>query len=96
VLSQRLTGETIDSPTNAAAIYQLAEKRGFFVREDWRRLQPYFINLLHSSRMTGSPFSGYLQPAFDDDCGMFLWTGKYLAGLDGVGIKEFGPEDYTI
>jgi CRISPR-associated endonuclease/helicase Cas3 len=96
VLSQRLTGETIDSPTAAAPIYEAAKNRGFFVREDWRRLQRYFINLLHSSRKPGSAFTGYVQPAFDSDCGMYVWTGKYLAGLDGVGIKEFGPEDYTI
>jgi CRISPR-associated endonuclease/helicase Cas3 len=95
VLNQRMTGTNDDSPTKAKAIYDAAQKRGFLVREDWRRLQPYFINLLHSSRFQ-LPFSGYLQPAFDSDCGLFLWTGKYLAGLDGVGIKEFGPEDFTI
>ena len=50
VLNQRLTGANDDSPTAAKAIYEAAQRRGFLVREDWRRLQPYFINLLQSSR----------------------------------------------
>ncbi|HVC92057.1 MAG TPA: hypothetical protein VND64_00110 [Pirellulales bacterium] len=93
VLSQRRTGEAADSPTDAGAIYDTAKGRGFFLRDDWRRLQPFLINLLHSSR-DRPPFSDYLVPAFDPDCGLYLWTGKYLTGLDGVGIQEFGPEDY--
>ena len=94
VLRQRLTGQTFDSPTDANAIYEAANGRGFFVREDWRHLQPFIINLLRSSRKPGTPFSGYLENAFDHDCGLALWTGKYSAGLDGVGIQEYGPEDY--
>ena len=95
VLSNRLTGEKEDSPTDASEIYEAAKKRGFFVREDWRRLQPYIINLLKSSR-SQSPFSENLVSAFDPDCGLTLWSGKYLAGLDGIGIKEFAQEDYMV
>ena len=94
VLNRRLHGDTADSPTEANDIYNDAKRRGFFVREDWRRLQPHMINLLKSSRFQ-PPFSSHLDAAFDPDCGLTLWNGKYLAGLDGIGIKEFGPEDYV-
>ena len=95
VLSQRLNGETEDAPTLANEIYETAKKRGFFVREDWRRIQPYILNLLKSSR-SQPPFNDCLVPTFDPDCGLTLWTGKYLAGLNGIGIKEFGQEDYMV
>jgi CRISPR-associated endonuclease/helicase Cas3 len=95
VLSQRLTGETVDSPTDAAAIYEVAKNRSFFLREDWRHLQPYFINLLQSSRFR-PPFNEFISAALDDESGMSIWTGNYLGGLNGVGIVPLGPEDYIL
>ena len=95
VLKQRLTGANDDSPTPADAIYEAARRRGFFVREDWRRLQPYFINLLQSSRFR-PPFNEFISPAFDPESGLSIWTGKYLGGLAGVGIIPLGLEDYLV
>ena len=95
VLNQRFTGAPVDSPTPAAEIYEAAKRRGFFVREDWRRLQPFFINLLQSSRFR-PPFNEFISPAFDPDCGLSIWTGNYFGGLGGVGIVPLGTEDYII
>ena len=95
VLKQRLTGINDDSSTPAEAIYEAAQRRGFFLREDWRRLQPYFINLLQSSRFR-PPFNEFISPAFDPDSGMSIWIGNYRGGLDGVGIVPLGPEEYIV
>lgn len=90
VLNQRFTGDPEDSPTPAAEIYDAAKRRGFFVREDWRRLQPYFINLLIGSR-NRSPFLENLrQCEFAPDCGLYVWKGIYRGGLDGFGISFEG------
>jgi CRISPR-associated endonuclease/helicase Cas3 len=90
VLNQRFTGAPVDSPTPAAEIYEAAKRRGFFVREDWRQFQPYFINLLIGSR-NRPPFQENLrQCEFDPDCGLYVWTGLYRGGLDGFGISFEG------
>lgn len=90
VLNQRFTGAPVDSPTPAAEIYEAAKRRGFFVREDWRHLQPYFINLLFGSR-NRPPFQENLRPCeFDPDCGLYVWKGLYRGGVDGFGISFEG------
>jgi CRISPR-associated endonuclease/helicase Cas3 len=95
VLSQRISGVPDDSSTPAAEVYEAARRRGFFVREDWRRLQPFLINLLQSSH-SRPPFNEFISPAFDSESGLWIWTGTYLGGLDGVGIAPLGTEDYIV
>ena len=95
VLSQRISGVPDDLSTPASEVYEAARRRGFFVREDWRRLQPFLINLLQSSQ-SRPPFNEFISPAFDSESGLWIWTGTYLGGLDGVGIAPLGTEDYIV
>jgi len=94
VLSQRLDEQNVDFEI-PKDIYEAAGQRGFFVREDWRHLQPYIINLLHSSR-SRPPFNEFITPAFDPESGLFVWMGNYLGGNSGVGIIPLIPEDYIL
>ncbi len=86
----------IPEDAEAKAVYERAERRGFFVREDWRALQPYIINLPRHSTQR-SPYRENLMPSFDPDCGLYLWYGGYSGGTGGVGITFDGlsPEDYA-
>ncbi len=94
VLNQRIDHETIDFD-KPMQIYERAKARGFLVREDWRQLQPYIINLLHSSRTHGE-FNEFITEAIDVDSGLYLWAGNYLGGKGGVGLMPLIPEDYLI
>jgi hypothetical protein len=91
---QRLGEQNVDFAI-PRMIYEAAQQRSFFVREDWRRLQPYVINLLRSSR-SQPPFNEFIIPAFDPESGLFVWTGNYLGGSGGVGIIPLIPEDYIL
>ncbi len=94
VLGQRLGEQNVEfeKPKN---IYEAAKQRGFFVREDWRQLQPYIINLLQSSRSQPT-FSEYITPAFVAESGLYIWVGNYIGGSGGVGIVPLIPEDYIL
>jgi CRISPR-associated endonuclease/helicase Cas3 len=94
VLSQRLGEQNVDFEI-PRRIYEASQQRGFFVREDWRRLQPYIINLLHSSRLQ-PPLNEFIIPAIDSESGLFVWTGNYSGGSGGVGIIPLIPEDYIL
>jgi CRISPR-associated endonuclease/helicase Cas3 len=87
ILRQSIGGE--EKETAAHPVYRAAETRGFVTRDDWRRFQPFLINLLHSARTT-SPFKENLTTSFDPDSGLYLWEGVYEGGLHGVGIRFEG------
>lgn len=74
----------VDTP--AHDFYEAARKRGFLVREDWRRIQPYVINL-RTSAILKSPFSENIA---DNDLGVRCWVGSYDGGVNGVGVRLDG------
>lgn len=83
ILSQTIGGAYQE--TTAKAVYEAAEKRDFFLREDWRRMQSCIINIPFHSKGK-SPYQENLKPAFDKDSGLLVWTGIYRGGLDGYGL----------
>lgn len=80
--------------TEAKEVYQSAEKRGFFLREDWRILQKNIINLPYHYLST-SPYKENIGPIFDKQLNLRLWNGIYRGGIQGYGLEFNGlnPEE---
>lgn len=89
--------------TAAWAIYEAARKRpipggqsdGWFTRDEWRRLQPYILNIDYRNRTAQAALARYARPVFDsDDAELRIWgagNAGYSGGLNGTGI-EFAPD----
>ena len=86
ILTQRVSGAHQDTP--AKATYDAAERRGFFLRDDWRKLQSCIVNIPFHS-LGQAPYKESLMPAFDKDSGLWVWNGIYRGGPDGYGL-DFG------
>lgn len=78
-----------ESVTEAKEIYHSAEKRGFFLREDWRILQKNIINLPYHYLST-SPYKENIAPIFDNQLNLRLWNGIYRGGIQGYGLEFNG------
>ncbi len=83
VLNQTIEGQ--DYPTVVKEAYDAASERGFFLREDWRRMQGCIINLPHY-KLTELQAARLLGPALKGEDSLWLWSGAYDGGLDGVGL----------
>ncbi len=62
--------------------------RGYFTRDDWRRIQPYILNMDFRSKANQAEIAR-LRRAFDaDDYDLRLWDDslRYDGGLNGCGI----------
>lgn len=77
--------------TDSEPVYADAEKRKFFLRDDWRVFQRNIVNLPRSSV---APLDGRMigRPSFAQDVELFVLTGDayYQGGLNGCGL-EFSP-----
>ena len=86
--------------TAAWAIYDAARKRpipggqgsGWFTRDEWRRLQPYILNLDYRNKTTQAALAHYGRHVFSPDDGLELkiWgagNAGYNGGLNGTGIE---------
>lgn len=87
ILHERIGGKEHD--TEANEIYRVAEKRGFFLRDDWRILQRNIINLPHHYLST-SPYKENIGPIFDKQLNLRLWNGTYRGGIQGYGLEFNG------
>jgi len=97
VVDQLLNGEPAN--TEAWTIYEAARKRpipgassyGWFTRDDWRRLQPFILNLDYRNKTTQIALARYGRPVFDsDDVELRIWgagNAGYIGGLNGTGIN---------
>lgn len=74
--------------TEAKRVYLSAEKRGFFLRDDWRVLQKNIINLYHYS--STSPYKENIGSIFDNQLNLRLWNGIYRGGIQGYGLEFDG------
>jgi len=86
--------------TEAKMIYEKAcsrfhpqrEKRGYLTRDEWRKIQPYILNLSkNSSTDQREAIRWKIRPAFDKEDDLFVWEGVYRGGLAGIGIDFDGP-----
>jgi len=77
--------------TDSEPVYANAEKRKFFLRDDWRVFQRNIVNLPRSSV---APLDGGMigRPPFAQVVELFILTGDayYQGGLNGCGL-EFSP-----
>jgi CRISPR-associated endonuclease/helicase Cas3 len=101
IIEQVVNGEPVRTP--AWAIYDAARKRpipggqgyGWFTRDEWRRLQPFILNLDYRNKAARAALARYARPVFDsDDDGLKIWgagNSGYTGGLNGTGI-EFAPD----
>ena len=74
----------------AAGRSEDGKRHGYFTREEWRKAQPYIVNLLKG---TDSDYGGRLSAAFgkDESVGLWVWEGRYDGGINGVGLDFDGP-----
>jgi len=89
--------------TEAWATYEAARKRpipdgagyGWFTRDDWRRLQPFILNLDYRNKTAQLALSRYARPVFDsNDAELKIWgagNAGYSGGINGTGI-ELAPD----
>jgi CRISPR-associated endonuclease/helicase Cas3 len=98
ILRESIDGK--EGPTEANTIYETAcsrfdsrrGKKGYFSRDEWRKIQPYIINLSqHSNAEQKEAIRWNMRPAFDKENSLFVWNGVYQGGLTGVGIDFDGP-----
>lgn len=95
ILSQTVEGQPSDTP--ARAIYERAhmqnipgtKARGYFTRDDWRRLQPYILSVDFRQKVVEAALARYSRPAFDStDLELRIWdagSAGYVGGLHGAG-----------
>lgn len=83
--------------TEAKEIYLSAQKRSFFLRDDWRILQKNIMNLPYHYLST-SPYKDYIGSIFDKQLNLRLWNGIYRGGIQGYGLEFNGlnPEESVI
>jgi len=95
ILSQMIDG--IYQETAAKAVYDAAERRGFFLRDDWRKMQSCILNIPFHSK-DKSPYQENLKPVFEKESGLLVWTGIYRGGLNGYGLDfdTFSPEEMIL
>ena len=91
-------GEQFDK-TEGGKLYEEAQSRylgsegnrGYFTRDDWRKIQPNIINL-PSHCLKNREVGGKLDKAFNDEAaGLYIWQGAYRSGFQGTGIDFEGP-----
>jgi CRISPR-associated endonuclease/helicase Cas3 len=97
IVDQILNGKP--NTTEARAIYEAARKRpipggagyGWFTRDDWRRLQPFILNLDYRNKTVQTALSRYTHPVFDsDEMELRIWdagSAGYIGGINGTGIN---------
>lgn len=95
ILSQTIDGQPSETP--ARAIYERAKMqnmpgtkaKGYFTREDWRRMQPYILSVDSRQKAVHSTLAKYSRPVFDSaDLELRIWdagTAGYIGGLNGTG-----------
>ena len=98
LIATQYVGDTLEK-TPGGQKYEEAQSRGrgqnrksgFFTREDWRKIQPFVINLpFHVTKDKRA--NNKLEKAFNDaDSGLYVWRGQYHGGLAGTGIDFDGP-----
>lgn len=106
ILDQVVNGEPV--PTPARSIFELAAKRtikgekyhGWFTQDDWRKIQPWILNLDSRSKDIRTALHHYSEHIFSPDDGLELRIWKagnagYIGGLNGTGIN-FADLDQTI
>lgn len=95
VLGEKLNGAYRDTP--AKKVYERAEWRGFFIRDDWRAFQKNIIHVPSHNR-SKSPYVENLREAFERESGLLIWTGTYRGGLQGIGLDFIGltPEEMVV
>lgn len=77
--------------TEAKEIYLSAEKRGFFLRDDWRAIQKNIINLpYYYISDPKSPYRKNIGFTFDNQLNLRLWDGIYRGGIQGYGLEFNG------
>lgn len=83
--------------TEAKEIYLSAQKRDFFLRDDWRVLQKNIMNLPYHYLST-SPYKENIGSIFDNQLNLRLWNGIYRGGIQGYGLEFNGlnPEESVI
>lgn len=87
ILHERIEDKGRD--IGAKQVYDIAKKRGFFLRDDWRILQKYMINLPYHY-LTKSPYRENISSVFDDKLSFYLWNGIYRGGIQGYGLEFNG------
>ncbi|OQZ00648.1 MAG: hypothetical protein B6D35_05730 [Candidatus Brocadia sp. UTAMX2] len=87
ILRERIGDKEHD--TAAKQVYDIAQKRGFFLRDDWRTLQKYMMNLPYHY-LSNSPYKENISSIFDDKLNLYLWNGIYRGGIDGYGLEFNG------
>lgn len=75
--------------TEAKEIYLSAQKRDFFLRDDWRVLQKNIMNLPYHYLST-SPYKENIGSIFDNQLNFRLWNGIYRGGIQGYGLEFDG------
>lgn len=87
ILREKIANKEHD--TEAKQVYDIAIKRGFFLRDDWRILQKYMINLPYHY-LSHSPYRENISATFDDKLNLYLWNGIYRGGIYGYGLEFNG------
>jgi len=87
ILHERIGDKGHD--TEAKKVYDIAKNRRFFLRDDWRILQKYMMNLPYHY-LSNSPYMENIESVFDDKLNLRLWNGVYRGGIYGYGLEFNG------
>jgi CRISPR-associated endonuclease/helicase Cas3 len=95
ILTQIVNGQPADTP--ARAIYERAKlqnipgtkAKGYFTREDWRRIQPYILSVDFRQKAVQAALAKHSRSVFDaSDLELRIWdagNAGYSGGLNGTG-----------
>ena len=90
LIQNQYIGENF-SKTPGGELYEKAQNRGYFTREDWRVIQPNIINLPFHN-LEDAEVRRKLEKAFGDETArLYVWLGAYRGGLQDTGIDFEGP-----
>lgn len=87
VVHETIAGQDYSTP--AKKVYDEAEQRSFFLREDWRKMQGCIVHLPRYN-LNQLRAAGLLRPALEGETSLWIWTASYYGGIDGVGLS-FDP-----
>jgi CRISPR-associated endonuclease/helicase Cas3 len=97
VLDELIDGK--EQPTDAKQVYETAcaradshkGKKCYFTRDEWRKIQPFVLNLSKHSAGTKKEAIRWNTLPFDPESNLCIWNGVYKGGLAGVGIDFDEP-----